>query len=221
MRARPKSSLGARAGPVAGATMRCGKRAWCRRLLSRSSSSSPACRWQERPASTWSETLTWGRRPHSTGEPSLLPVLREAGRMPDPAPEPSAAWLLRHPGDHWFRRARPEIRDPMLGAVIDDWIAEFAPSYAALAGEDWSAEERRPISSPTSPWPTRYTAAGINLWGRSSWTSVRGALRSARSSHCVWCRRATDDSMGRSSRSFRVSTGGPRQAARGWLALAR
>jgi len=50
---------------------------------------------------------------------------------------------LCHPGDYWFRRARPSIEDPTLATAIDDWIADFAPSYAVLADQDWSAEEER------------------------------------------------------------------------------
>jgi hypothetical protein len=96
------------------------------------------------PEPDWSETVR--RRVERLGEARRAgrergKRLREAGRMPDPPSEPSVAWLLRHPGDHWFRHARPAITDAMLGAMIDDWIAEFAPSYATLAGEDWSAEE--------------------------------------------------------------------------------
>ncbi len=49
--------------------------------------------------------------------------------------------MLCHPNDHWFRRARPSITDPAIAAVVDEWIAEFEPSYASLAAEDWSAEE--------------------------------------------------------------------------------
>lgn len=51
--------------------------------------------------------------------------------------------MLRHPNDHWFRRARPSIADPVVGAVIDEWIADFGPSYLSLVRRDWSAEESR------------------------------------------------------------------------------
>ncbi len=49
--------------------------------------------------------------------------------------------MLCHPNDHWFRYARPSITDPEIAAVVEEWIAEFAPSYATLSGENWSAEE--------------------------------------------------------------------------------
>jgi hypothetical protein len=49
--------------------------------------------------------------------------------------------MLCHPTDHWFRHARPSITDPEIAAVVDEWIAEFAPSYATMANQDWSTEE--------------------------------------------------------------------------------
>ena len=67
--------------------------------------------------------------------------LRAARSLPDRPPQPDAEYLLCHPGDHWFRHARGSIGDPALRAGIDEWIAAFAPSYAALAGRDWSAAE--------------------------------------------------------------------------------
>jgi len=96
------------------------------------------------PEPEWSETVRLRveqlaearRRGRERGE-----RLRKARGERDPAPEPNVAWMLCHPNDHWFRRARPAITDPALAAVVDGWIAEFAPSYAALASEDWSAEE--------------------------------------------------------------------------------
>lgn len=67
-----------------------------------------------------------------------------ASRPPAPVSrDPSGAWLLRHPGDHRFRAARAAIDDPPLCAIIDEWIADFAPSYGALASGDWSAQEAR------------------------------------------------------------------------------
>ena len=59
----------------------------------------------------------------------------------DAPPQPDAEYLLCHPGDHWFRHGRASIDDPPLAALIDEWIAEFAPSYAALAARDWTEAE--------------------------------------------------------------------------------
>ena len=75
---------------------------------------------------------------------------RERGMQPratrgqqDAPPHPGADYLLCHPGDHWFRHARASIGDPSLRAAIDEWIADFAPSYAALAARDWSQAEEQ------------------------------------------------------------------------------
>lgn len=65
--------------------------------------------------------------------------LRQTGRFPDPAP-PSLGWLLRHPGDHWFRRARPAITDPKICTVVDEWIADSDASYATLAATQPTAD---------------------------------------------------------------------------------
>ncbi len=69
--------------------------------------------------------------------------LRRAHRPEELERPPVAGWLLRHPADHYFRRARITLTDPPLCAPIDAWIAAFAPSYTALAGQDWSAEHTR------------------------------------------------------------------------------
>jgi hypothetical protein len=61
----------------------------------------------------------------------------------DAPPQAGADYLLCHPGDHWFRHARASIDDPSLRAAIDEWIADFAPSYAALAARDWSQAEEQ------------------------------------------------------------------------------
>jgi len=98
----------------------------------------------EWPEPEWSETV----RRHVEGFGEARRRGRERGQQSrnargerDRAPAPKIPSMLCHPNDHWFRHARPSITDPEIAAVVDEWIAEFAPSYATLAGEDWSAEE--------------------------------------------------------------------------------
>ena len=67
--------------------------------------------------------------------------LRATRGQQDAPPQPDAEYLLCHPGDHWFRHARAGVEDAPLGAVIEEWIAEFAPSYSTLAARDWSEAE--------------------------------------------------------------------------------
>jgi hypothetical protein len=67
--------------------------------------------------------------------------LRQSRAPEELSEPPSAGWLVRHPADHYFRLARAEVSDPWFCAYLDDQIAEFAPSYAAMAGLDWTAEE--------------------------------------------------------------------------------
>ena len=69
--------------------------------------------------------------------------LREEGQLPDPAPPTPAGWIVRHPRDHYFRRARPALTDGVLRLVADDWIAELAPSYDTLVAADWAPDEAR------------------------------------------------------------------------------
>ncbi|HEY5317993.1 MAG TPA: hypothetical protein VIJ20_08430 [Solirubrobacteraceae bacterium] len=69
--------------------------------------------------------------------------LRPSRRPGEQSSVPALAWLLRHPADHYFWRARANISDPWLCAHIDERIADFAPSYEAMADQDWSAEESR------------------------------------------------------------------------------
>ncbi len=38
---------------------------------------------------------------------------------------------------------RPAISDSALCAAIDEWIVAFAPGYAGLLAQDWSAEEEQ------------------------------------------------------------------------------
>jgi hypothetical protein len=59
--------------------------------------------------------------------------LRSSGTLEEQPGVPAVAWLLRHPADHYFWRARANITDPWLCAHIDQRIADFAPSYAAMA----------------------------------------------------------------------------------------
>ncbi len=54
---------------------------------------------------------------------------------------PIGGWLLRHPNDHWFRRARATVSDPIIANVIDEWIADLAPSYDMLTAAGWAAKE--------------------------------------------------------------------------------
>ena len=67
--------------------------------------------------------------------------MRAARGGQDAPPQAGADYLLCHPGDHWFRHARANIDDPPLGGAIEEWISDFAPSYAALAARDWSEAE--------------------------------------------------------------------------------
>lgn len=73
---------------------------------------------------------------------------RERGPQFKPELAPSArrqlgtqAWMLRHPRDHYFSRARVTMTDPALVAYLDQLITTLAPRYAALAAADWSSEE--------------------------------------------------------------------------------
>lgn len=98
----------------------------------------------EWPEPEWSETVR--RSVEQLGEArrggrEKGQQLRKARSEPDSVPAPRISWMLCHPNDHWFRYARPSITDPEIAAVVEEWIAEFAPSYATLSGENWSAEE--------------------------------------------------------------------------------
>jgi hypothetical protein len=68
--------------------------------------------------------------------------LRQADRLEEQPGMPPVGWLLRHPADHYFRRARAKITDSRLCAHIDGRIADLDPGYAAMADQDWRAEER-------------------------------------------------------------------------------
>jgi len=77
------------------------------------------------------------RRGHERGQ-----EIRRS-RPPDEVPRiPTVAWQLCHPNDHYFRMAQARLADPQLAANMQEWIADFAPSYAAMSAQDWSAEER-------------------------------------------------------------------------------
>jgi hypothetical protein len=94
--------------------------------------------WSEAVRRRVDELAAAMRRGRERGE-----RLRATGQMADPPPVESVGWLLRNPGDHWFRFARVNVSDPTLCALIDAWITDFAPSYTTLASEDWEAEEAR------------------------------------------------------------------------------
>lgn len=100
-------------------------------------------RW---PEPQWSEAVRRnverGAEARRTGRERGM-QLRAMGRQREGPPQPGADYLLCHPGDHWFRHARASIDDPPLGAATDEWIADFAPSYATLAARDWSEAEER------------------------------------------------------------------------------
>lgn len=68
--------------------------------------------------------------------------MRLARDSQEPSPPPEVGWLLRHPGDYYLLSARARIADPWICAHLDAHALEFAPSYDALSGQDWSAEER-------------------------------------------------------------------------------
>jgi hypothetical protein len=58
------------------------------------------------------------------------------------ASEPvTAGWFLRHPGDHYFRRAFDAVHDPGLRAPLSEWISVLDANYTTLAEQDWSTEE--------------------------------------------------------------------------------
>ncbi len=67
---------------------------------------------------------------------------RERGRKLSEAREPqtltvvdAAGWLLRHPGDHYFRLARAIASDDRLCELLDAQIALLASSYDRLAAQ--------------------------------------------------------------------------------------
>jgi hypothetical protein len=66
---------------------------------------------------------------------------RSQTREESPRAVADAGWLLRHPSDHYFCQSRTTATDPWLREQLDEWISAFAPSYQALAGLDWSAEQ--------------------------------------------------------------------------------
>ena len=73
---------------------------------------------------------------------------RERGQRSRPQEAPGAgidfaagSSMLRHPSDHYFSMARASMTEPELVAYLDQQIAAFAPSYAALAAGDWSSQE--------------------------------------------------------------------------------
>ena len=62
----------------------------------------------------------------------------------EPESEPvTAGWFLRHPGDHYFRRAFDAVSDPGLREPLSEWISDLDANYMRLAEQDWSAEESR------------------------------------------------------------------------------
>jgi len=75
------------------------------------------------------ELLDAGRRGRERGR-----QLRER-RGQDPAPGCSSCWLLRHPGDHYFRLARATARDERLCELLDAQITLLADSYDRLAAD--------------------------------------------------------------------------------------
>jgi hypothetical protein len=107
---------------------------------------------------------------------------RERGSRSSSQPAPTAGidlaigpWILRdlrHPTDHYFSMARASMTDPALVAYLDQQIAGFAPSYAALSAGDWSPQETQAeivvelqISEPTSfGWkdPVPATVVGVH-----------------------------------------------------------
>ncbi len=96
------------------------------------------------PEPQWSDAvrrnLERAAEARRTGRERAMQLRATRGQHGAP-PQPGADYLLCHPGDHWFRHARASIEDPPLGAAIDEWIADFAPSYTTLAARDWSAAE--------------------------------------------------------------------------------
>jgi hypothetical protein len=84
-------------------------------------------------------------QPFQVGVPARIDELldarrrgRERGWQPrergsqDPTPSCGACWLLRHPGDHYLRRARARSRDDRLRELLDEQIARLADSYHRL-----------------------------------------------------------------------------------------
>lgn len=72
--------------------------------------------------------LETGRRGRERGS-----QLREARQPRSPAAVDNAGWLLRHPGDHYFRSARASASDDRLCELLDAQITLLAASYDRLA----------------------------------------------------------------------------------------
>jgi hypothetical protein len=53
----------------------------------------------------------------------------------------TVGWLLRHPADHWLRRAALTVSDPRCRGLIDAQIAKLEPSYRELSRMDLASEE--------------------------------------------------------------------------------
>jgi hypothetical protein len=68
--------------------------------------------------------------------------LRHDGGQKRP-PGIEVGWILRHPADHYFFKARTRATSPDLREQLDEWITAFAPSYQALVEQDWTAEQNR------------------------------------------------------------------------------
>jgi hypothetical protein len=92
--------------------------------------------WDDLARRRVQELVDAGRRGSQRGR-----ELRQSRQHTEPEDHFNIGWLLRHPADHYLRRAAGTVTDPQGRVLIEVLIAKLAPSYQKLCGLDWTEQE--------------------------------------------------------------------------------